>query len=392
MGMLLYLFGTFALLLCDLLVTRHLPAEQIALWAEARSLIGILGVLAAAGLDLVMVRSPQSSGRLLRLGLVQVPLLAVPVALAAHGLGYFTSPASAAVLVAGSAWGLILAQYFRAHHHFMASQLVQQGWKIGALVALGLVLYPVALPSLDWILGLLLLVTAAMGGLSLLRLPPSRLYSQNPDPVGSLYAIGMRFMVTSLILALAVYGEQLLVNGLGSVHAAAVYFMHATYFLFPISVLNGYLAFRIGPWLRHNHDFGLHLLRRHALAMMLGVLIYAGGMHAIGVVTWMVVVPAAGAPDPVLQAVLLVSALARTVYTIPSAYNGIFGRPRQHDVLIAAQIALLLILGVVVFAFRDAGAVIYLIAIVGALNWVLRTGIGFAVMRLIANDKGNPLA
>ena len=72
-----YMLGLSALFACDLVVTRVLPSADIALWAESRALIGILGVIAALGLDLVMVRSPQSSIRMLGFAAVQVPLLAV---------------------------------------------------------------------------------------------------------------------------------------------------------------------------------------------------------------------------------------------------------------------------------------------------------------------------
>ena len=383
----IYSCGLASLFLADLFVTRFLSPEDIARWAEARALIGLLGVLAAGGLDLVMVRSPRSSGRLLRLAAVQVPLLALLLGLVVHEFGYLSGWNTAAALAAGSGFGLVLGQYFRAHHRYLESQLVQQVWKFGALLALGLVLVPVRLPAVDTVLGSLLLLTALGGGLALFWIRPARLHRQNPESVGALYSIGLRFMVTSLILALAVYGEQLLVNGLGSVEDAAVFFTHATYFLFPISVLNGYVAFRIGPWLRDNHNHFLALLRNRWAAILVGAALYAVFMHGIGWAGWLLIAPVVGDPDPVLQGALLVSALARTLYTLPSGYNGVFGRPRQHDLLIAAQVVLLVLVAAGIFLFLGVVGLIYLVAVAGAVNWVLRMAIGFGVTWMIANKK-----
>ena len=166
-----YMLGLSALFACDLVVTRVLPSADIALWAEARALIGSLGVIAALGLDLGMVRSPQSSIRMLGFAAVQVPLLAVLLGFGGHSLGYLSSPLSAAILAAGSASGLILGQFYRAHHRYLPSQLVQQAWKIVALVALGAMLSPLGFqaPPIDLVLGGRLLVTSLLGAVPLMR-------------------------------------------------------------------------------------------------------------------------------------------------------------------------------------------------------------------------------
>jgi len=72
--------------------------------------------------------------------------------------------------------------------------------------------------------------------------PPSKMRPQNPEERGALYQIGARFMASSLLLSLSIYAEQLVVNSFGTTNEAAIYFTHATYFLFPISLANGYFA------------------------------------------------------------------------------------------------------------------------------------------------------
>lgn len=386
-----YFFGLASLFTCDLLVTREMGAESVALWAESRALIGILGVVAALGLDLVMVRSPQSSMRMLRFAAAQVPLLAILLGFGVHGLGYLSSPLSAAILAAGSAAGLVLGQFYRAHHRYLASQLVQQGWKIVALAVLGAMLSPLggATPPIDLVLGVLLLMTALAGGIPLLRSGIAVQRPQLPERPTVLYGIGLRFMATSLILALAVYGEQLLVNGVGTAQDAAVFFTHATYFLFPVSVLNGYLGFRIGPWLRDNHDRFVQVIGSRWVLIGFGVVVYPVMMHMIGWVGWEFIKPGVGDPDPLIQLAMLGAAVARTLYTIPSGYNGVFGSPKQHDLLIALQVLLLLFLAGLIFAVVGYVEIVYLVAFAGAANWVLRTLIGGFVTRIIIKSKLN---
>ena len=386
-----YMLGLSALFACDLVVTRVLPSADIALWAESRALIGILGVIAALGLDLVMVRSPQSSIRMLGFAAVQVPLLAVLLGFGVHSLGYLSSPLSATILAAGSASGLILGQFYRAHHRYLPSQLVQQVWKIVALVALGAMLLPLGFqaPPIDLVLGGLLLVTALLGAVPLMRSGSTAQLQQVPESPAVLYGIGLRFMATSLILALAVYGEQLLVSGVGTAHDAAVFFTHATYFLFPVSVLNGYLGFRIGPWLRDNHDRFVQAIGSRWILIGFGAVIYALVMHIIGWVGWGLVKPGVGDPDPWLQLAMLGAAVARTLYTIPSGYNGVFGSPKQHDLLIVLQVLLLLFLAGLILAAVGHVGIVYLVAFAGAANWVLRTLIGGFVTRIIIKSKLN---
>lgn len=391
MSFLVYVLGLAALFISDILVTSTLQDTDIALWAEARALIGILGVIAALGLDLVMVRSPQSSTRMLRFVAVQVPLLAILLGFGAHGLGYLSSPLSASLLTAGSAVGLVLGQFYRAHHRYLLSQLIQQGWKIVILAVLGAMALPMGFPALpvDLILGVLLLATSLVGWIPLLRTETVTPVRQEPEGARALYGIGLRFMVTNLILSLAVYGEQLLVNGLGTARDAAVFFTHATYFLFPASVLNGYIAFRIGPWLRDNHERFVQMIGSRWAVMTFGAAFYAVLMNVFGWVSWQIVTPAVGSPDPILQVTLLVSAFARTLYTIPSGYNGVFGSTRQHDLLIGLQVVFLLVLAGLIFAFVGYLDVVYLVALAGASNWVLRTTIGGVISGVIIKSKLN---
>lgn len=371
----LYIFGLAALLQCDILVTKSFSAEKIANWAEIRSLIGICGVFCLVGLDQVLIRSPQSSARLLKLLAVQVPLLAIIVGGVVYWMGFLGSWPIATLLAAGIAGSLVFFQYYRSHGFRLLSQMAQQGWKILALgIVLLLVLTGADIPLDALMIGALLVSTGSVA-LIALYLPPSKMRDQEPEPTGDLYAIGSRFMVTSLLLSLALYAEQLVVNGLGGAEDGAKYFTHATYFLFPITLVNGYFAFLIGPWVRENHARFVDLFHNRAWTIGLAAFGYAAIVHLIGWMCWKLIAPSIGDPDPVLRAVFYVTCVARSIYVLPSGYIGVFGKPRQHDKMI---VWLLVIFALVIgfFFALDKGlgiSLVYAVAIASSANWLSRT-------------------
>jgi len=178
MSALLYAAGIGALLVCDLLVTNHFDSTEIADWALFRSLVGILAVLPLTGLDQVLVRSPLSSGRLLKQLILQIPLFGLLVGLALDITGIMEHWVLGAGLAISSASSLMLFQYFRSHRHLVLAPLAQQGWKIGALILLA---YLVATDkNVDLILcGVILLFVAdAVSGIFLVRFSPAKLKTQ----------------------------------------------------------------------------------------------------------------------------------------------------------------------------------------------------------------------
>lgn len=383
----IYVTGLAALFMADMVVSKFFPPEEIKIWAEVRSLIGISGILCLVGLDQVLVRSPHSSSRLLKILAIQIPLLALIVGVGVWYLGFLSHWVIAAAIAAGSSGSLALFQYFRSHRRNVKSQLAQQVWKVGALlIVLWVTVLSVYIP-LDAAVATMLISSVIGVGLFLIKERPALLRQQVPESVFSLYQIGVRFMVTSLLLAFAVYAEQLIVNRLGTSGEAAIYFTHSTFFMFPIAAVNGYFAFLIGPWVRDNHQRFIQIFFYKIAWVYLGVVVYVVSFSFFGWLGWILVNPSVGAPDGVLQGLFIAGAIARTTYAIPSGYLGVFGRPKQHDLLIFGQ---LLILGVV-FSFLflviwfDWMALMPAVASASALNWSLRAWLGFAVTRLVIN-------
>lgn len=385
----LYALGLIALFFSDILVTAFLTAEEIVEWAEIRSLVGISGLFCLIGLEMVFIRSPQSSARLMARLKVQIPLLAAPVGIVVHWLGYLDGYLQAYLMAVGSAGTIALYQYYRSHHLRSMAQLTQQGWRMAVFfLVLYLIWRPGSVPLGQAVVFLLVLVLA-LSAIAVLRFPPSRLHRQEPVPMGDMYRIGWRFMVTSVFLALSVYAEQLVIQRFGTTDEAALYFSHAAYFLFPAGVVNGYLGFLLGPWVRENHDRFIGILSNRWALIFGAVAVYAALLHGVGLVAWSIMAPGVGDPDTILRLVFLLTSMAITLYQFPSAYNGVFAQTRHHDVLILAQVFALASACVVFWALLRGLQVMPIISVAaGALtNWVLRTSLGLAVLSVVSSAR-----
>lgn len=90
-----------------------------------------------------------------------------------------------------------------------------------------------------------------------------------------------------------------------------------------------------------------------------------------------------------MQFIFFVVCIARSFYTLPSAYLGIYGSPRQHDSLILWH-GLGLVCAVGLFAFLNVFQItllIYAIAIASMLNWIIRTIVGIRISYSIFNSR-----
>ena len=380
-----YVWGLVGLIGCDVLITKFYESDDIATWAGVRSLLAILGVLCLFGLDQVLVRSPRSSARLLRLLALQVPALALVWGGFCVWIGVSQSWIVTSFIGLGAAGSLVFFQYFRSHGHRLKSQLSQQGWKIVILLCVAVLIVSGITVPLDGLVAAVLCLLVAVSAALAFRSPPSHMHVQDPEKTRALYKIGVRFMVSSLLLSLSIYAEQLVVNALGSSDQAANYFTHATYFLFPISLANGYFAFLIGPWVRDNHDRFVSILRAHRVKIFAGVIAYVVAVQVVGYWGWFLIAPQNRAPDFTLQLLFAVTCFARTLYTLPSAYMGVFGKPRQHDWLIGGQ-TFALAGAVAIFAalfLNGFVGILYAVAFASMINWLARVLVGAQVSRTI---------
>lgn len=382
-----YMLGVASMLVSDILVTKFLGDADIALWADVRALFGILAAFVTLGLEMVIIRAPGASRLLLRLVLVQAVVLSFPLGFFVHQFGYLSSPWSAILLSSGAAFSVAQGQYFRGHGAFLKSQIAQQGWRIILLIIIAEFVFfkhATAWP-LDLLAGAAVFIVSFAGWGLVLTGP--RDCGAEQCGLRKHYAISFRFLAMNIVLNLALFGEQIMVNGLGTNAQATIYFTHMTYFLLPVSVLTTFVGFRIGPWVRDNAGMFEERLARHRLLMFAVIVTTVTLVHLIGWIGWLVVRPAVGEPNAFLQVLFFVSAVFRTYYVIPSAYNGILGAPREHDILIATQILLLSVLAAGIYTVFPNCDIVTVVAVAGVANWIARTLISDRVMTAIIKRR-----
>lgn len=380
---LFYLFGMASMLLSDILISKFLSTNNIALWADSRALFGILAAFVTLGLEAVIIRSPEASRLLLRLVFIQAIFISIPLGFLVHQLGYLSSAWSAILLSLGAAFSLAQGQYFRSRSAFSVSQLVQQGWKIVVFIILAGCIFSNHLLSwpIDLIASTVISIFALIGWGILFTSKTDRESSQ--QTLGKYYAISLRFFFTNIILMVALFGEQMIVGGLGTRTEAAVYFTHVTYFLLPVTIVSTFAGFRIGPWVRDNSCRFETILLRHRKLIIAVILSSATLAMVVGWVGWSVIRPSVGEPNVFLVLSFFITAIMRSLYIIPSVFNGIFGESKDYDFLIFSQLLLMLVLAAAIYLTLHLANIIFVAAFVGFINWIVRTLISCRVMKAI---------
>jgi hypothetical protein len=384
----LYGAGACAYLAIDIMVASWFAPSEIAEWAAIRSLVGLSGVLCLLGLDYVFVRSPDSSRRILKLAAVQVPIIAVPIGWLISAAGFLGAPWLTIGICVGSALTIAIYQYHRTNLNPLVAQVAYQSWKLAlALLVLAAVLFPFAI-EISRATMVVLLGCAGTMVLPLIRPPARGLGGTLKLSVSEIYRLGARFVLNSVTLGAALYAEQLVVVRIAPVDHAAIYFSHAAYFMFPVLFVNGYGGFKLGPWLRRNKKMFEDFITRRWHVVIMGVLIYVGASHGVMTIVWGNFMPSSTGIDYKLQAFFFLSGIAVTLYAIPSAYTGVFSPAHHQTRLLVGQWFAASVAGVAVWftVLRGDASIIYAIAGISALHWLMRTLVSGVMMAAIWGD------
>lgn len=377
-------------MLCDMLVSSSLEIADVAVWSRVRAISGILAVICLLGLDQYLLRHPGAVRRVRTILFVQIPLAALAAALI--GL-VFSQPMLMIVLIATfSAISVAVSQFHRSRGRLFLAQMGAQSWKVVFLFGIGYY----ALADSDLLFEYLIIVCAVLSLIVLLAislagrsLSPDESNPCDVDSLAGIYQTSVRLMMISALTTISLYLEQLVVNILGSDREAAIYFTHATYFLFSASLLNGYIAFLAIPWAKRNPDRFQNVMNRWMWQGMGVSAVYVIVVQSIAAIGWNLLSPTVGAVDVAVLVAFSISAWSRTVYTYPSAYLGAFGERDQYTVIVT-RYALSLVVAAVIFVALWWGVglpLVYSVAWASASNWMLRTIIGLRLVRLISLKK-----
>lgn len=377
-------------MLCDLLASSALEVADVAVWSRVRAINGILAVICLLGLDQFLLRHPETVRRVRGILFVQIPVAALAAALIGHA---FSQPALMMTLIATfSSVAVAVSQFHRSRGRLISAQMAAQSWKMIFLIGIGYYAWARPVSQFEMLISICAIISLI--ALLIIALSAKSQSAENDDQgeiirLPAIYAISIRLMAISALTTLSLYLEQLAVNILGSDYEAAVYFTHATYFLFSASLLNGYIAFLAIPWAKQNVSRFESIMTKWMWQGILISALYVVAIQGIAAIAWHIIMPTVGEVDLVILVAFSISAWSRTIYTYPSAFLGAFGERDQYTV-IAARYALSLVLAAVTFLvlwWVVGLPLVYSVAWASASNWLLRTAIGLRFVRLVSLKK-----
>jgi hypothetical protein len=384
-----YVLGTASLNLIDLPVARFASKEVMADWAATRSVVMIGSTLVLFGLDQVMVRLPYQASYILRLSLVQIPILATLYVLLLSvssgiqgGLGD---------ILAVSAVALSLAQFgfYRAKNQLLTSQFANNSWRIILFAVIGVGLYMGALQ--DFALLIVISVVAA----TLLNVVVQRVYKEpevippgEPETLAGIYALGGSFFVSLATLNIAVFMEQLMLNMTGQTEASALYFQHTALILPLLIPLNGLVGFLLGPLIRKDvAKFDAQLTRYWWGLPALGLLM-SGVAFALSLILYRLFYSTTFTYDYGVAGLIILIGFLRIVYVLPSSYLGVTAEQRVLARFVSVNV-LAVIVAIVSYLYLVYLKMnpVFAVAISSLLNWGMRTIIGLILVKKIWHKR-----
>ncbi len=378
-----FFLGVGALYLADVFITRSASTELIADWATLKSFMMVGGTLALFGLDQQLIREPKAARLIAKVAFFNVIAVAVLAGAVGFHFGFTPSLAIGIAAIVGFAGSALSFQWWRTNLHMTAAYIANGSWRLAFLIGV-IVFFIQGKASLGTLLiGAFALGFIVIAGLFLRLKPREELTSIHSDihRVRDIYFIGSSYFMAALSLAIAAYGENLIVRAIGTDGEVALYFKSAILFLFPGVMLNQYIAAIVGPALRQNEGRAVALLRRYRLWIIAALFLIWPALFVGGYVLGRILYGEVSTPW-VLAALLSFTACTRLLYILPSTFVGIAANKKQLRIISAAYLGFALLLPVLSWGFAKAGlTVIFAVAIANLINWMLRVVAGLSIVR-----------
>ncbi len=378
-----FFIGVGAMYIANVLVTRHASEALTADWATLMSFMMVGGSCALFGFDQQLIREPQAAKLIAKTAVFNVSLIAILGGLIGAKLGYTPSFFVGAFVIIGFATSALCFQWWRTNLHMTAAYLANGTWRLCFLIGI-IILFLSDKASLSHILiGAFLSGFIVLAALFLRLKPRPDLVSIHSDikNVSDVYIIGSSYFMAALSLAIASYGESLVVRTIGSTADVALYFKSLVLFLFPGVMFNQYVAAIVGPSLRQHEGRAIGLLQRYKWFIAMGLLIIWPALTAAGYVLGRLIYGEFFTPLS-LAALLSLTACMRLLYVLPSNFVGITANQKQLRWISASYLGFALMFPFMAWGFVKLGvAVIIAVAVANLINWSLRTLVGLSIVR-----------
>jgi O-antigen/teichoic acid export membrane protein len=378
-----FLSGVGALYLADLIIAAYGDVQSIALWATLKSFMMIASTFALFGINQLLVREPKAMRQLARVGGMNI--LGVSLVLGTVGAYFNLVPSiiTGIIVIVGFSFCNMAFQWLRSNLCVTEAYVANSGWRV--IFCLGiLVFFLNDYLGIDTVLIGAFVVTAPFIVILLVRHNPKEgLISLHNDirSVKDIYLLGGSYFIAALSLAIASYGENLVVHHIGTTEDVAYYFRAAVVFLFPGLMLNQYLTTVLGTVVRQEEGRVLEILRRYFWSVALGLALL---WPILAICGYLLEILIYGTTQTSLAfaAILTLTSCVRLLYVLPGSFVGVIADRRTLFHASVTYLVCALLLPLLSFILHSMGfTVVLAVALASLISWSLRCIIG---ARLVA--------
>ncbi len=375
---LIFLFGAGALYLADLAIAASGDVEAIALWATLKSFMMIASTFALYGINQLLVREPKATRLLTRIGGVNIIGVSLIFGIVGAYFGMVPSILVGIVAIAGFSFCNMAFQWLRSNLRLTAAYIANGSWRVLFLIGI-MFLFINGYADIDTVLiGSFILGSFIIVGLIVRNSPKEEPVSIHDDirSIKDVYLIGSSYFLAAVSLAIATYGENLVVHQIGTTIEVAQYFQASVVFLFPGMILNQYLTAVVGLAVRQEEARVLKNLRRYFWQGLGGLILMWPVLIAGGYLLEVLVYGEIGTPV-ILAALLALASCVRLLYVLPSSFIGVIASRHALFNASAAYLVCALLLPFLSIVFHSVGmAAMISVALASLISWALRCTVG----------------
>lgn len=377
---LVYVIGMGSFFLVDILISSYEASETIAAWALLKSIIMIGAIISVVGLDQVMVRLPTQAKEIIK----YASIIALVASFIYIAIIYILKLSDSLYFEFGIIFALSLGTlffgYFRSQFKLIEAQIATNLWKIFFLLILVFLIITKSSISYAEIF-LISALSSLFFTLSIYLFQKKSPYSDNKiqkEPIKKQVTLGYKFLISLLTLNLSLYLEQVLLNAGGHTEESSLYFTHLAIILPPIILINGYIGFILGPYIRKNSKHFDQILKNKLPSFMVLVFLFSLLALFASVYTYPYFIGEKHTYSFYLALVAVGLGILRTLYIIPSSYLGVHADIKTLEKFNYAGMIGILFLVTLYYTISSIFSAPLLGITTGILsNWLVRAGYGY---------------
>lgn len=381
-SLLTFVSGVGALFIADILISRTGSTDTIAAWATLRSFMMVGGICAMFGMGQVLVREPAAAKLITKLFLINAAIVGLLGGIIGTYYGFVDRVWVGVIVIFGVAISNMAFQWLRSNLALTKSYIANGCWRILFMLAVLLFFTQSDMDISLLLIGAFVISTIVIAYLLYATpvLPDLKSLHSDVKKPRDAYIIGATYFLSGLSLAIASYGENLVVHQIGEPQDVALYFRATIVFLFPGIVLNQYLAAIAGPMVRQNEVRVITYLRKYrgwiggALLLLWPLLILTGFILEF-------LIYSENTTPLALILLLTFTSCTRITYVVPSSFVGVIANKKQLQTTTALYLVCALLFPVLAVIFVKSGlSVILAVALANLVNWALRSLIGMNIV------------